>query len=54
MSEYYVHPTSVIDERVFIGEDTKIWHFILQAAVLLLLSVWNRTLIDFLKRLFAS
>ena len=27
MSEYYVHPTSVIDERVFMGKGTKIWHF---------------------------
>ena len=27
MSEYYVHPTSVVDEGVIIGEGTKIWHF---------------------------
>lgn len=27
MNEYYVHPTSVIDENVKIGEGTKIWHF---------------------------
>ena len=27
MADYYVHPTSVIDENVKIGEDTKIWHF---------------------------
>ena len=27
MSEYFVHPTSVIDEQVIIGEGTKIWHF---------------------------
>ncbi len=29
MSEkkYYVHPSSVIDEPVTIGKDTKIWHF---------------------------
>ena len=27
MSEYFVHPTSVIDDRVHIGEGTKIWHF---------------------------
>ncbi len=27
MSEFFVHPTSVIDERVFIGKGTKIWHF---------------------------
>ena len=27
MSEYFVHSTSVIDERVFIGKGTKIWHF---------------------------
>ncbi len=27
MSEYYVHPTSVVDDGVIIGEGTKIWHF---------------------------
>lgn len=27
MSNYYVHPTSVVDEDVYIGEGTKIWHF---------------------------
>ena len=27
MTEYYVHPTSIIDEGVKIGEGTKIWHF---------------------------
>ncbi len=27
MSDSFVHPTSVIDEGVFIGEGTKIWHF---------------------------
>lgn len=27
MCNYYVHPTSVVDEQVFIGEGTKIWHF---------------------------
>lgn len=27
MSEYFVHPTSVIDNDVTIGEGTKIWHF---------------------------
>ena len=27
MSEYYVHPTSIIDNDVEIGEGTKIWHF---------------------------
>ena len=27
MSEYFVHPTSIIDDNVEIGEDTKIWHF---------------------------
>lgn len=27
MSNYFVHPTSVIDECVYIGEGTKIWHF---------------------------
>ena len=25
--EYFVHPTSVVDEPVEIGEGTKIWHF---------------------------
>ena len=27
MSEYYVHPTSFVDNDVEIGEGTKIWHF---------------------------
>ena len=27
MSEYYVHPSSVVDEGVQIGEGTRIWHF---------------------------
>ena len=27
MGEYFVHPTSIIDDNVEIGEDTKIWHF---------------------------
>jgi UDP-2-acetamido-3-amino-2,3-dideoxy-glucuronate N-acetyltransferase len=27
MSEYFVHPTSIIDEKCDIGEGTKIWHF---------------------------
>lgn len=27
MSEFFVHPTSVVDEHVYIGEGTKIWHF---------------------------
>ncbi len=27
MSDYFVHPTSVVDENVTIGEGTKIWHF---------------------------
>lgn len=27
MSEYFVHPTSIIDDNVQIGEGTKIWHF---------------------------
>ena len=27
MSEYYVHPTAVVDDDVQIGEGTKIWHF---------------------------
>ena len=27
MSVYFVHPTSIIDEKVSIGEGTKIWYF---------------------------
>ncbi len=27
MSEYFVHPSSFIDEDVDVGEGTKIWHF---------------------------
>lgn len=27
MNDYFVHPTSVIDDNVEIGEGTKIWHF---------------------------
>lgn len=27
MKDFYVHPTSVIDDGVIIGEGTKIWHF---------------------------
>lgn len=27
MSEYFVHPTSVVDDGVIIGESTKIWYF---------------------------
>lgn len=27
MRDYYVHPTSVIDDNVEIGDGTKIWHF---------------------------
>ncbi len=27
MSQYYVHPTSIVDDNVEIGEGTKIWHF---------------------------
>ncbi len=27
MGEYFVHPTSVVDENVKIGEGTKVWHF---------------------------
>ncbi len=27
MSDYFVHPTSIIDENVEIGEGTRIWHF---------------------------
>lgn len=26
-TSYYAHPTAVIDERVEIGEGTKVWHF---------------------------
>lgn len=27
MGKYFVHPSSYIDESVFVGDDTKIWHF---------------------------
>ena len=27
MSEFYVHPSSIVDENVSIGDGTKIWHF---------------------------
>lgn len=27
MSEFFVHPTSIVDDDVEIGEGTKIWHF---------------------------
>ena len=27
MSEFFVHPTSIVDDDVLIGEGTKIWHF---------------------------
>ena len=27
MVNYYVHPTSIVNESASIGEDTKIWHF---------------------------
>lgn len=27
MSQYFVHPTSIVDENVEIGAGTKIWHF---------------------------
>lgn len=27
MSDYYVHPTAVVDDGSFIGSGTKIWHF---------------------------
>lgn len=27
MANFYVHPSSFIDENVIIGENTKIWHF---------------------------
>lgn len=27
MNKYFVHPTSIVDDNVEIGEGTKIWHF---------------------------
>lgn len=27
MADYFVHETSIIDDNVIIGKDTKIWHF---------------------------
>jgi len=27
MSDFFIHPTSIIDENCFIGKGTKIWHF---------------------------
>ena len=27
MNGYFVHPTSIIDDDVEIGDGTKIWHF---------------------------
>lgn len=27
MNEYFVHPSSIVDENVIIGNGTKIWHF---------------------------
>ena len=27
MSGYFVHPTSIVDDNVEIGEGTKVWHF---------------------------
>ena len=27
MSDFFVHPTSIVDDNVEIGEGTKIWHF---------------------------
>jgi UDP-2-acetamido-3-amino-2,3-dideoxy-glucuronate N-acetyltransferase len=27
MSDYYAHPTAIIDEGCEIGEETKVWHF---------------------------
>ncbi len=27
MSEYFVHPTSIVDDNVSVGKGTKIWHF---------------------------
>ena len=36
MAEYFVHPTSTVDEGAVIGKDTKIWHYshIMDGAVL--------------------
>lgn len=25
--DYYVHPTSIVDDNTVIGKDTKIWHY---------------------------
>jgi UDP-2-acetamido-3-amino-2,3-dideoxy-glucuronate N-acetyltransferase len=27
MSDFFIHPTTIIDENCFIGKGTKIWHF---------------------------
>lgn len=27
MSKFFVHPTSIVDDNVEIGEGTKVWHF---------------------------
>ncbi len=27
MSDYFIHPTSIVDDNVSIGEGSKIWHF---------------------------
>lgn len=27
MNDFFVHPTSIVDDNVEIGEETKIWHF---------------------------
>ena len=27
MSDYFVHPTSIVDDNVEIGEGTKVWYF---------------------------
>lgn len=27
MSNYFIHPTSIVDDNVEIGEGTKVWHF---------------------------
>lgn len=26
-TKYYVHPTSIVEENVAIGAETKVWHF---------------------------
>ena len=27
MNDFFVHPTSIVDDNVEIGEGTKVWHF---------------------------